>query len=73
MGSPLYFLIMAQKNRIFYFDALKAFAIKLWQEVYPQLNNPFHRNPYFRSRDRFMALLLSLRIYPFIKALIRKY
>ena len=47
--------------------------IKLWQEVYPQLNNPFHRNPYFRSRDRFMALLLSLRIYPFIKALIRKY
>ena len=46
--------------------------IKLWQNIFPQLNNPFHRNPYFGMRDRFMALLLSLRIYPFIKALIRK-
>lgn len=64
---------MVQSKRIFYFDALKTFAIKLWQEVYPQLNNPFHRNPYLRSRDRFMALLLSLRIYPFIKALTKKY
>ena len=45
--------------------------IHLWKDVYPELNNPFNRNHYFKRRDRIMALLMDLGVYPWVKKIIR--
>jgi glycosyltransferase involved in cell wall biosynthesis len=40
---------------------------KCWLDCYPELNNPFIKNPYFSRRDRILAILIHLRLYPIVK------